>query len=377
LARLWSVDPGFNPSNVLTFSISLPPSMMKASPEAIRAAFRQLDDKLASVPGVQATSVSWGSFPLQGDDESLFWMEGQPRPSSQHDMNWALNYVVGPDYLKAMRIPLLHGRFLDAHDDEHAPLVAVVDEVFVAKFFPNQDPIGKRINMDGNNKSNRTLQIVGVVKHVKQWGLAADDQMLRTQMYRPFMQLPDDGMALAPSGTGVVVRSQGEPSGVLDSIRSVVRQMSREQVIFGAQTMDETISSSLATRRYFMILLGLFAALALVLASVGIYGVISYIVGQRTHEIGIRMALGARRIHVLGLVLRQGMVLVLIGIAAGTAAALALTRLMASLLFGVSATDPVTFLCVAAMLMLLALSACAVPARRATRVDPLLALRHE
>ena len=377
LARLWSVDPGFNPKNVLTFSISLAPPMMKASPEAIRAAFRQLDTTLASVPGVQATSVSWGAFPLQGDDEELFWMEGQPKPATQHDMSWAVSYVVGPDYLKAMGIPLLRGRFLEAQDDEHAPRVAVVDEEFATKFFPNQDPIGRRIKLNRDDGA-RPVQVVGVVKHVKQWGLGADDQqMLRTEIYRPFMQLPDDAMALAPSGTGIVVRSQKEPAGLFDSIRSVLHQVNHEQVVFVPESMEEIISDSLATRRYFMILLGLFAALALVLAGVGIYGLISYIVGQRTNEIGIRMALGARRIHVLGLVMGQGIVLTLIGIAAGIAAALLLTRLMESLLFGVSATDPLTFLCVAALLMLLGLLACAVPARRAMRVDPLKALRYE
>jgi predicted permease len=378
LTRLWSVDPGFDPHNVLTFGISLPPSMAKASPDQIRAAFRALDDKFASIPEAEATAFSWGAFPMQGDDEDVFWMDGQPKPASPNDMNWTLSYVVGPAYLKAMRIPLLRGRFLDDHDTEHEPLVAVVDEVFAEKFFPGKDPLGARINLDDHIGHALPTQIVGIVKHVKQWGLDSDDkQALRAQIYRPFMQLPDQAMALSPSGTSVVMRSRTATPGLFDSIRSVLHRMNSEYVVYGAQIVDETISSSLSARRYSMILLGAFAVLALVLSSVGIYGVISYVVGQRTHEIGIRMALGARRIHVLRLVLGQGSRLIAVGITVGVAAALALTRLMASLLFGVSATDPLTFLCVVALLMMVALLACGVPARRAMRVDPMRALRYE
>ena len=379
LTRLWNVDPGFDSRDILTFSISLPPSMTKAPPDAIRAAFRQLDDKIASVPGVRAVAPSWGSFPLGGDDEALFWMEGQPKPATMSDMNWALSYVVGPDYLKIMRTPLLRGRFLEARDDEHSQPVAVIDESFAAKFFPNQDPMGKRINLAGGDPGpkNPPIQIIGVVKHVKQWSLDKDDQMLQAQLYRPFMQLPDSGMALAPSGTGMLVRAEKDPVAIFDSIRGVLSQMNSEQVAYGAQSMDEVISRSLAAQRYSMILLGGFAGLALLLASVGIYGVISYVVGQRTQEIGIRVALGAQRSHVLRLVIGDGARLILLGLATGVAAALALTRLMATLLFGVSATDPLTFGCVAGLLAMVALSACYVPARRATRVDPTMALRAE
>jgi predicted permease len=378
LTRLWSVDPGFDPHNVLTFGISLPPSMAKASPDQIRAAFRALDDKFASIPEAEATAFSWGAFPMQGDDEDVFWMDGQPKPASPNDMNWTLSYVVGPAYLKAMRIPLLRGRFLDDHDTEHEPLVAVVDDVFAEKFFPGKDPLAARINLDDHIGHALPTQIVGIVKHVKQWGLDSDDkQALRAQIYRPFMQLPDQAMALSPSGTSVVMRSRTATPGLFDSIRSVLHRMNSEYVVYGAQMVDETISSSLSARRYSMILLGAFAVLALVLSSVGIYGVISYVVGQRTHEIGIRMALGARRIHVLRLVLGQGSRLIAVGITVGVAAALALTRLMANLLFGVSATDPLTFLCVVALLMMVALLACGVPARRAMRVDPMRALRYE
>jgi predicted permease len=379
LARLWSVDPGFDSHNILSFSISLPPSMTmtKAPPEAIRAAFRALDDKIASVPGVQAVAPTWGAVPLGSDDEALFWMEGQPQPASANDMNWAVSYVVGPDYLKIMRTPLLRGRFLDAHDDEHSPPVAVIDESFATKFFPKQDPVGKRINLNGNPGDNPPVQIIGVVKHIKQWSLDKDDQSLQAQMYRPFMQLPDSGMALAPSSTGIFVRSKGDPMALFGSIRSTLHQMDGEQVAYGAQSMEQMISQSLAAQRYSMILLGGFAALALVLASVGIYGVISYVVGQRTQEIGIRMALGAQRVDVLRLVLGHGARMILIGLVAGVAAAAGLTQLMATLLFGVSPTDPLTFAGVAALLVMVALAACYVPARRASLINPITALRCE
>ena len=375
LAKLWSVDPGFNPHNALTFGLSLPPSLMRAKPDAIRAAFREFDDKLASVPGIQAVSQTWGAVPFSSDDEQLFWLEGQPKPANENDTNWGIDYIVEAGYLKAMGIPLLRGRFFTVHDDEHSPLVVVVDEVFAQKYFPNQNPIGKRINLA---MSNQLAEIVGVVGHVKQWGLATDDQQsLRSDLYIPCMQMPDDFIAMAPSSSAVVVRSEGNSTGLLDSIRHINAQMSNQQVIFGAQTMDSLISDSMASRRFSMILLAVFAVLALSLASVGIYGVISYVVSQRTNEIGIRMALGAHQRDIVFLILGRGGKLAGLGVAIGLAAALGLTRLMASLLYGVGATDPPTFAAVVVLLTMVALAACYIPARRAAKVDPMVALRYE
>ncbi len=375
LLKLWSVDPGFNARNVLTFGLALPPSVVHAKPDAIRAAFRDFDDKLAAVPGIEAVSQSWGALPLSGDDEQLFWLEGQPKPANKNDMNWAIDYIVEPGYLKALGIPLLRGRFFTAQDNEHTPLVVVVDEVFARKYFPGQNPVGKRIHVD---RFDRPAEIVGMVGHVKQWGLDTDDQQsLRSGLYIPCMQMPDDFVAMTPMGSGVVVRSEGNSAGLLDSIRRMNAQMSSQQVIFDTQTMESHISDSMASRRFSMILLVIFAVLALLLASLGIYGVISYIAGQRTNEIGLRMALGAHQRDILLLILGRGGKLAALGVAIGLAAALGLTRLMASLLYGVGATDPLTFAGVALLLTVVALAACYIPARRAAKVDPIVALRYE
>jgi predicted permease len=322
---------------------------------------------------VQAVSLSGGSLPFTGDDEELFWIEGQARPANDKDMNWTLRYVIEPDYFRAMTIPLKRGRLLTAQDNEHSSPVVVIDESFAEKYFPHQDPVGKHINLKA---VDRPLEIIGVVGHVKQWGLDKDDtESLHAQLYSPFMQMSDGEVQHTAGGVDVIVRSKGTPGSALDSIRRAVT--TGEQFTYDDRTFDEIIAKSLATQRFSMILLGVFAALALVLASIGIYGVISYVVGQRTQEIGIRLALGAQRLHILRLILGRGGVLALSGVGLGLAAALGLTRLMASLLYGVRATDPLTFAGVAILLTLVALAACYIPARRAAKVDPMVALRYE
>ena len=254
-------------------------------------------------------------------------------------------------------------------------IVAVIDDVFARKFFGNQNPLGRRVNFSGEAAQ---AEIVGVVAHVKQWGLDMDDsQSLRAQLYLSWMQMPDSFVAMAPTGSAMVIRATSARPGLFDAIRQTSAQLSSQQIIYGAQSMDSIVASSLATRRFAMILLGAFAALALGLAVVGIYGVISYLVGERTREVGIRMALGARPFDIVRQILAQGVKLALLGILLGGAAALALTRLMSRLLYGITATDPLTFVSVAVLLAAVALAACYVPARRASRVDPMVALRYE
>jgi len=330
---------------------------------------------MESVPGVQAVSLSWGAFPMSGDDEELFWNAGQPKPTSEEGMSWALSYVVEPDYLRVMGISLERGRFFTAADDQHAPNVAVIDDVFARKFFPDENPIGKRLR---TMQHEGEVEIVGVVSHVNQWGLDSDStNSLRAQMYTPYMQLADDAIQLAAPGTSVAIRYNGSATPVFDSVRRTLQQVNSENIVYSAQTMNEVIADSLAARRFSMEILGVFAALALLLSSIGIYGVISYGAGQRTQEIGIRLALGAQRSDVLRLVLGHAARVTLIGVAIGLGAAFGLTRLMKTMLFGVSATDPLTFGGVALLLALVALAAAYIPARRATRVDPLVALRYE
>ncbi|HXU48320.1 MAG TPA: ABC transporter permease, partial [Candidatus Binatia bacterium] len=374
LAVLWGVSPGYNPHNALQLNVAsaLP---IGGTPDAIRTAFIQLHDRFAAVPGVQALSLEIGSTPMQGDSEVGFWVEGQPKPTNDADMKDALFYSVQPDYLKAMQIRLLRGRFFTADDNQHSAPVIVVDQEFARLAFGNENPIGKRVNLQ---IIGTTPEIVGIVGHVKQWGLdEGSHSPVLAQFYFPISQVPDQFMPLLARGVSVVVRTTNSPLAVVGGLRSTLEQFNSQLVMYGVQPLDEVVSDSLADRKFSMILLGAFAGLALVLSAIGIYGVISYIVGQRTHEIGIRLALGAHPSDVLRLILGQGTKLALIGIAIGIAAALALTSLMTKIIFGVSAHDPLTFIGVAIVLIAVALAACYFPARRAMRTDPMVALRYE
>ena len=383
LLVLWHKDPGFQPGNVVTFGLALPPSMLNARPEAILSYVRDLDRKFAATPGVEAASQSWAAFPMSSDDEQLFWIDGDPRPASENDMKWTLNYVVQPDYLKVLKIPLTRGRFFNSHDDERAPSVAVVDEEFVRKYFPHENPIGKRVHMahfNLNAPNGTVVEIIGVVGHVNQWGLDSDaNEELRAQMYFPCLQMPDDYISAVPGGGGtfMAVRSALPTQQVADAVRATSREINSDQAVYNVQTMNSVVASTLAKRRFSMILLVSFAGLALLLSSIGIYGVVAYVVGQRTREIGLRMALGASRPAVFRMVLRHGGKLAAAGVVVGLAASFALTRSMSAMLFGISASDPFTFIVVAVLLTGIALAACYIPARRATRVDPMVALRHE
>jgi predicted permease len=374
LSALWRVNPGYNPSHAITFSLSMPGSTATTSAET-RARLRQFDDKMSSIPGVQAVSVTLGSRPMIHDSFLPFWIEGQPKPANDNEMHQAMYYLVEAGFEQAMGITLQRGRFVTPQDNENTPVVIDIDDVFARTWFPDENPVGKRVHLQ---QFNVTAEIIGVVGHVKQWGPGPDrPSAVEAQFYYPFMQLPEKLMPMVANGVAVVLRTAGDPAAVMGPVRRAVEQNDSREVIYAVQTLDEVIAGSFAARRLSMILLGIFAALALALSCVGIYGVISYVVGQRTHEIGVRVALGAQRRDVMRLVLGEGAKMALAGVAAGIAAALGLTRLMANQLFGVTAQDPLTFAVVAVVLTLVALLACYLPARRAMRVDPMVALRYE
>ena len=370
---LWNVDPGFRSDDLMTFELSLAPSLRNEKPDAIRSNLRQISDSINSLPGVQAASFHYGAFPILDENDTLFWIEGEPKPTIGSDMHATLVSAVEPTYLTAMGTRLKEGRFFDNHDDEHAPWVVVVDEVFANKFFPNGDAIGKRIRQGDEDPQT----IIGVVDHVKLWGLDSDDsQPLRAQMYEPMRQFPDNAVAQFANNVRVVLRTTGSQPPI-DSIRSLVKSLNGQNLVYNPQTMNDTLAGSLSSRRFAMLLLDSFAILALLMASLGLYGVISYLVERRTQELGIRIALGAQRRNVLRLVLGDGLKMAVAGVAVGLLAAFGLTRLLTGLVYGVSTTDPATFGGIAILLIVVAVLACYVPARRATKVDPLIALRYE
>ena len=374
LNALWNTSPGFNPDNVMTLDITFPPAMRGATAEASRSYVRDLSNRLNEMPGVSAASLVAGATPMVTQNDRYFWIDGQPKPANANEMHMALYYVVEPGYLPTMEIELKKGRFFTDQDDERATPVMVVDEMLAQQRFGNEDPIGKRLNLDDDRGP---YEIIGVVGHVKQWGLDRDQTELQAQMYVPFRGAVDTQIE-GIGGASVVVRADTEigPS-FFTSIRDVVQGQNKQNVISEAQTMNEVISESLAQRRFAMIVLAVFAAAALLLASLGIYGVISYMVGQRTQELGIRVALGATRRDIMRLVLGHGLKMALAGVAVGLVAAFGLTRLIRTMLYGVEANDPVTFAIIAVLLTIVAVVACYLPARRATKVDPLTALRSE
>jgi predicted permease len=360
LAALWSVNPGFDPRHVLAFEITPSPQAL-SSPSRIRQTFVEFPERLESVPGIQAAAADAGSLPMRGASDISFWLEGQTPPTNLSDADMALLYAVTPNYWKTMGIPLVRGRFLTSQDNQNSRPVAVIDETLADKFFGHQDPLGKQINVGilGTGK-----EIVGVVGHVQYSGLAADRSApTQPQFYMPLAQIPDKFMPLVASGSvDFVVRTAGSPGTFISAVRTASQQFDSNQVVYNFEPMDQIVSDTISTQNLAAILLGAFAALALLLACIGIYGVTSYLVSQRIHEIGIRAALGAQRMNVLWLIVGKG---------------LKLTRFLMSLLYGVKANDLVTFAAVAVVLVGVALFGCYVPARRAMRVDPMVALRYE
>jgi predicted permease len=374
LARLWSVNPGFEPQHLLTFYTGLS-SERASSPEKVRAGLREIDDRLAALPGVEAASLSVGALPFSGNTSLGFWREDEPRPRTVGDLREAVFAAVGPQHFRTMHISLLRGRTFTRQDDAESLPVVVIDEELARSVFHGQDPLGKHIRF---NAFVRTFEVIGVVGHVKHAGLDTDaTASVRAQIYIPYMQLPDNLTRMAATVAAALVRSTVAPASLVSAIRQELGTFDSTRAIHTERMMTDVIAASLASRRFTIVVLGTFAGVALLLSIVGIYGVVSYLVGQRTHEIGVRMALGAQPADIRLAVLGEGGTLAAIGIASGVTVSLGVTRLLQNLLFGVSATDPLTFGSVSVLLLVVTLGACYLPARRAMRVNPMVALRNE
>jgi putative ABC transport system permease protein len=360
LIQLQNTSPGFDAHNVMTMTITL--SRQKYStPERASSFFQELEGRVRGLPGVESVGLVT-ELPLSGQlNDMPFTVEGRPPVTIDQAFDADFRRV-NQQYLSTLRIPLLRGRNFTEQEVHQSAKVLLISELLASQVFPNEDPLGKRLIMV---MGPQPWEIIGIVGDIR-------DRALESQPF-PAMYMP----TYATGRMNLVIRTQGDPTSITAAVRKEVHSLDPDQPVADVKTMEQWVETAVAGPRYRTLLLSLFALLALVLASTGIYGVMSYTVAQRTHEIGVRMALGARQLDVLKLVVLQGMGLVLIGVAVGLAGALALTRVMSTLLFGVGAKDPVTFVVVATLLTLVALLACYVPARRATKVDPLVALRYE
>ena len=365
LYRVQQVDPGFDPAHVLTLRLALPEANYP-EPLQQRAFFERLLAGVSTLPGVQ-TAGAVHNLPLSSGNTRNFAIEGFPEIKLNIEF-----YLTSPDFFPALGLRLGTGRFFSERDRTGAPYVAIVNETLARTFFGDTDPLGKRLKLGVANGPFPWLSIVGVVKDVKHDGLEGET---RPALYVPFQQPQMSNWSLPPMY--LTVRTKADPLTVVDSVRSAVRELDKDQPISSVNTMEELLARSLASRRFNLLLLTLFALTALMLATIGLYGVLTYSVAQRTHEIGIRMALGAQASDVLKLAIGRGIKLALLGVLIGAGGALVLTRFMKSLMFDVSGTDPLTFAATALLLIVVALVACYIPARRAAKVDPMVALHYE
>jgi len=374
IRHLWQANLGFEPQHILTFQVGLSASATKSGSD-VRIAFQQLMERIRQIPGVQAADLTT-QVPMTQEANSVpFWVEPH-RPASVAEAPRTLGFIVGPDFLRVMGIPLVRGRFIGEEDTIDSPRVVVIDTELARAYFPDKDPVGQTITFPQVGD----YRIVGVVGHVQHEKVGFSSPFTQNQSYVSIYQITERWIRTIDTWTWVVLRTPLDASTVLPEIRKAVYAAGSDQTVYHAQTMHEIVSESMSSQRFPMILLGIFAALALLLASIGIYGVMSYSVSQRVNEIGIRMALGAQQRQVFRIVIGQGLRVALVGLAIGATAALILARLLSSfshLLYGVGASDPLTFLVVSLGLSGVAVLACYIPARRATRVDPMVALRHE
>jgi predicted permease len=373
-AELRKVDPGFDPRHVMTFTVGQP-NVREARGAAARGFYGDLLERVSAAPGVEAAALT-SDVPMRDDSEVFYYVEGRPRPERK-DLSWALMYPTTPGYLRAMGVRLLRGRFLDEGDRAGAPAAIVVDEALAQGLFPDGDALGKRLIVPYPG-FDEPREIVGIVRHVKHWGPQQDaDAKVRYQVYLPVWQFPDPFWDMLAGGISFVVRSRQDPDALLAQMQGVVRGLDRNLPVYAVSSMEGIVAGALAAQRFATLLLGVFAALALALAAVGTYGVISYGVTRRSREFAIRMALGARPHDVLRSVVGHGARRGVVGGLAGLAAALGVSRLLGGLLFNVGHTDPVVYAGTASLLLAVAAVASYIPARRVVRTDPTLGLRAE
>jgi predicted permease len=372
LLRLYALDPGVNTRNILTSRMALAPATL-ASPAAIRTAWLEVLDRARQVPGVQSIAMV-DTVPMRDGSNSIPYGTTPARPPEDAPPLVLANSVT-PDYLKVMGIALLKGRFIDDQDRLGNQPVAVIDEVMAQQAFGGQDPIGQHLWID---LGADPVTVVGIVRHVRQWGPAADDQAkVRAQLYYPFAQVPDNLVRRWSEVMSIAVRTNTEPLSVVESLKRAVHGVTNDQVLYEVRTMEDVASATLAQQRFLLLLFSVFAGLSLLLACIGIYGVLAYLTGQRVPEIGVRLALGASAGNVIWMVLRESLGMILLGVAVGASVALAAGRLLIRLVEGVRSTEPSTFAFMVLVLTAAALLASLVPALRASRVDPMKALRQE
>ena len=371
MLRLTARDPGLDPRNVLVARVALATDTL-SSPAHIRAGWQEILQRVSQTPGVRAAALS-DLIPMGGEDEEIgYWTTSAPPPTK--DMPLSIMNLVTPGYLRVMGIALRAGRFFTDQDRVGSEPVVVIDERMEKRAFGGHDAVGKRLSLQFIGRA----RVIGVVGHVRHWGLDADDQAaIREQIYLPFAWLPDEYLRMTAAAISLVVRTSGPPLNMVAAVRQQVRGLTRDQAIYEVRTMDQVVSGTLARQRFLLLLFGIFAALALLLACIGIYGVLAYLTGQRVPEIGVRMALGATTGSVLWMVLRQSLGMILAGVGLGLCGAIAAGRLLQHQVTGVEAADPSTFAIVLAVLMAAALFASYLPARRASRVNPVNALRQE